>query len=224
MNCSKSAKKISEYVDGGLEAGEARRLEEHLEACPDCRRLVEDFRGISAAARRIETPSVPDGSWGKIRSRLRSPAAPDVRVPLFGRFRPAYGIAAAAMAIGLGALFFVLSRGSLIPGGQAERERYALAKLDEAEKYYEKAIKAMGEAIADEKGRLAPQVAEMFARNMEVVDASIRACRAAVRNQPDDLKSRDFLLAAYSKKLVLLDDLLSMDRNGFPGQEPGKAI
>ncbi len=226
MTCSKTAKDISRYIDGDLGARRVRRLEAHLAGCAGCRALLDDFRAIAGMARRVATPPVPDGSWAKIRARLRSGETPaPSSAPSFGRFRPAYGLAAAAVAaICLGALFFSLRRGPGTAPGPSERERYSLAKLDEAELYYQKAIKALSEAIAYEKGGLPPQVAEMFARNMEVVDASIHACRLAVRSSPDDVGARDFLLAAYRKKLVLMDDILAMNRNGFPGQEPGQAL
>ena len=225
MRCSKAAKRISEYIDGELEPGKARRLEAHLAACPGCGGLIEDLRTVSRMARDLEIPPVPDDSWGRIRSGLRNNKAPVPGTPSFGRFKLAYGLAAAAVAtISLGVLFFSLKRNAAVPSGLEQRERYTLAKLDEAEKYYVKAIKSLGEALADEKGRLSPDVAEMFARNMEAVDASIRACRLAVRNEPGDVKTRDFLLAAYRKKLVLLDDLLDINRNAFPSQAPGKAL
>lgn len=225
MRCSRATKWISEYTDGELAAGKARRLEAHLADCTGCREVLEDFRAISRRARGLDSPPVPTETWGKIRSRLRDGKAPALAGPSFARFKPAYGLAAAAVAaVALGALFFSLRKSVSVPPGPEERERYTLAKLDEAEKYYEMAIKSLGEALAGEEGKLSPEVTEMFARNLDAVDASIQACRLAVRSEPDDVRARDFLLAAYRKKLVLLDDLLNIDRNGFPGQEPGKSL
>ena len=53
---------------------------------------------------------------------------------------------------------------------------------------YQQAIKSLSEAFAAEKGTLAPQVAELFDRNLSVIDASIQACRRAVLEEPDDLE------------------------------------
>lgn len=94
------------------------------------------------------------------------------------------------------------------------RESYTLAKLDEAEGHYQQAIKSLSEAFAAEKGRLAPQVAELFDRNLSVIDATIQACRRAVREEPDDLEARNYLLAAYTQKLTLLDSALDLQRGG----------
>ena len=60
----------------------------------------------------------------------------------------------------------------------------------------------------------------MFAGNLEVVDATIQACREAVRSEPDNVKARDFLFSAYREKVVLMGDLLEMNRTAAPGQ-PG---
>jgi hypothetical protein len=98
------------------------------------------------------------------------------------------------------------------PLGPEAREKYTLAKLDEAEHYYQQAIKSLAEAFAAEKGALAPQVAELFDRNLSVIDATIQACRRAVLDEPDDLEARNYLLAAYTQKITLLDSALDLQR------------
>ena len=102
-------------------------------------------------------------------------------------------------------------------------EAYTLAKLDEAERHYEQAIKALGEAFAADKDGLAPAVVELFDRNLSVVDATIQACRAAVQTEPDDLEARNYLLAAYTRKITLLDAALDL-RRGDRDAAIGKTI
>jgi hypothetical protein len=67
---------------------------------------------------------------------------------------------------------------------------------------------------------LAPQVVELFERNLGVIDATIRACRAAVLAEPDDLQARSYLLAAYTEKVTLLDSALDLGRQD--GEPKGK--
>lgn len=57
-------------------------------------------------------------------------------------------------------------------------------------------------------------MAELFDRNLTVIDATIQACRQAVLDEPDDLEARDFLMAAYTRKITLLDDALDLQRRG----------
>jgi anti-sigma factor RsiW len=227
MRCRKARIMISEYTDGTLALRKSARLESHLARCADCRAVLADLRVLVREARTLETPSVPPGAWSGIRARLREAAAPAPRDEraLFGRPRLAPALAALAlMAVAAGGIFvgLKLGRRPVVLSPEA-REQATLAKLDEAERYYELAIKSLGEALAGQSGRLSPQVAEMFARNLEVVDVTIQACREAVRNEPDNVMARDFLLAAYREKVVLLDDLLEMNRTASPGT-PGDAM
>jgi hypothetical protein len=233
MNCAKAARWTSEYADGALDAGKSARLERHLESCPACRELLRDFRAMARDARRLDAPKIPAQAWTRIRARLRDGAA----VPL-GDKRPAFAtsplggrrfaFAAASLAlmvVAVAALFFSLRKGKdLVVEGPDQQEQRTLAKLDEAECYYELAVKSLGEALAGEKGRLSPEVAEMFEKSLEVVDATIQACRQAVRSEPDNVQTRDYLLAAYKEKIVLMGDLLDMNRKSLPKEELGQAL
>ena len=233
MNCAKAARWTSEYADGALDAGKSARLERHLESCPACRELLREFRAMARDARRLDTPEVPAQAWTRIYARLRDGAAAPLgdkrpafaTSPLGGR-RFAFAAASLALTvIAVGALFFSLRKGKdLVVEGPDQQEQRALAKLDEAERYYELAVKSLGEALAGEKGRLSPEVAEMFEKNLEVVDATIQACRQAVRKEPDNVQTRDYLLAAYKEKIVLMGDLLDMNRKSLPKEELGQAL
>jgi hypothetical protein len=228
MRCRKARIIISEYTDGTLAPRKAARLEEHLGTCADCRAVLADFRVLVQEARGLEAPPVPGAAWSRIRARLREHGAPAARRgPVHhGRPRLAPALAALALtAVAAGGVFVGLKLGRrpvvLSPDMQ---EQATLAKLDEAERYYELAIKSLGEALAGQGGRLSPEVAEMFAGNLDVVDVTIQACRQAVRSEPDNVRARDYLLAAYREKIVLLDDLLDMNRTASAAARPGEAL
>jgi anti-sigma factor RsiW len=228
MRCRKARIMISEYTDGTLAPRKVAGLEEHLGKCADCRAVLADLRVLVHEARGLETPPVPAEAWSGIRARLRERGAAAARREraLFGRPRLAPALAALALtAVAAGGVFVGLKLGRrpvvLSPDMQ---EQATLAKLDEAERYYELAVKSLGEALAGQGGKLSPEVAEMFARNLEVVDVAIQACRKAVRSEPDNVRARDYLLAAYREKIVLLDDLLDMDRAASPGERRGEAL
>jgi anti-sigma factor RsiW len=228
MRCSKAQKYISEYVDGSLDARTAVEVERHVGECRACRELLEDFRKMKSAASDLETPEPDEAVWLRIRERVASawPAAEPVgpvRVP--GRW--AFGLSVPALRLaGVAAIALILIASGVVIGlrlagrGAASypknSERYTLAKLDEAEMYYQKAIKSLSEAFAGEKKAMIPQVAEMFERNLAVIDATIQACREAARKEPDDLQARSYLLAAYMDKVNLLDSALE-----YPRQNPG---
>jgi anti-sigma factor RsiW len=213
MRCRKAREEINKMVDGELDPRRAARLDRHLAECGECRALLADLRKIVGGAAEIDGPEPSDEVWRNIRA---GEGAPLDRRPLFGLGLPAVRYAGAA------ALALVLVVSGLVIGRRlgrqdarmspAEREVYTLAKLDEAQDHYEQAVRALSEAFAAEKGALDPQVAELFERNLAVIDTTIQACRAAVRAEPDDLEARNYLLAAYTQKAALLDSALDFQR------------
>ena len=223
MRCRKAQRDSSRSVDGELSGRRAARLARHLETCGECRALAEDLRAIAGVAPKLDAPEPSDMVWKKIRAGLadadRRPSRAQIgseRRPLFGLGVPALrhaAVAALAVILVVSGVFVGLRLGRQgRPEGPEASERYTLAKLDEAEHYYQKAIRSLSEAFASEKGALAPQVVELFDRNLAVIDATIRACRAAVLAEPDDLQARSFLLAAYTQKVTLLDSALDLQK------------
>ena len=219
MRCHRAQKYISEYLDGALEARKVTRLERHLRHCEVCRGVLDDFRAIAGTAAKLDQPDPDDAVWLKIKARLvageRAPAADAARAPrpwVVGGLAPASRFAAAAalalILVGTG-LFIGLRAGRNGSAGRlGDPEKFTLAKLDEAEHFYQQAIKSLGEAFAAQKGGMVPQVAEMFEKNLQVVDATIQSCRAAVMKEPENLEARNYLMAAYMDKLNVLDTAL----------------
>ncbi len=236
MTCQKAQRYISEYVDGALDSRRAAGLERHLEGCAACREVLEDFRAMKIAASELPVTEPGDDVWSRIRTGLvRAPAFSDrpERVPSRGLFglrwtSPVLRLAgAAALALVLiGSGVFIGTRLGRTGGAvkPADPEAYTLAKLDEAETYYQRAIQSLSEAFASQKGAMVPQVAEVFERNLAVIDATIQACRQAVVQEPDDLRARNYLLAAYMDKLSFLDTALDFQRGDRVVADRGKAL
>lgn len=227
MRCVKARRLISEHVDGSLDARRSERLRRHLERCPECRDVLADFEAIVRDAGSLEAPEPSDRVWLRVKAGLqgvhREPE-PAVATPGFA-FGPArWRLAAAAfltLLLAAGAVLVWL-RLSPTAAGPADPERYTLAKLDEAERYYQLAIKSLSEAFAAGKKNLAPEVAELFQKNLDVVDLTIQACRAAVVAEPDNIEARDFLLAAYREKMTLLDTVLTQQKTEALRKNGGK--
>jgi len=228
MRCRGYGAMISREIDGELSGREQARLEKHLAGCDECRALSRDLERIVDGAARLETPEPSAKVWGGIRAGLGrekagrafegagAPLRQPARAWALAFGGPALRYAGAAVL----ALAFVVA-GLVIgrrlgregaPAGPEARERYTLAKLDEAEGYYQRAIKSLSEAFASDRGALAPEVAEVFDRNLSVIDATIEAVRRSVLDAPDDLEARNYLLAAYTQKLTLLDSALDLQR------------
>ena len=237
MKCGKAYEYISRTVDGELDPRRAARLERHLAECGDCRALLADLRKIVDGAAGLAAPEPSEKVWRNVRTGLEAgtlrPSAEGARLdrrPLFGSSLPAWRYAGAAV------LAVVLVVSGLVVGRRWGRqdvrvaaadpeagEAYTLAKLDEAERYYQQAITSLSQAFAAGKGTLDPRVIELFDRNLSVIDATIQACREAVLAEPDDLEARNYLLAAYTKKVTLLDSALDLQR-GDRDAAVGKTI
>jgi len=235
MKCPKAQRYISRSIDGELTGRKALGLERHLERCADCRALAEDFRTIAGGAAKLDAPEPSPSVWTDIKSRLvaleQNPAAgkrQDLAPPALWLGLPALrfaGVAALALVLIASGVLVGLRLGRPgLPAGPEAGEKYTLAKLDEAEAHYQQAIQALSQAFASEKGALAPQVVELFERNLGVIDSTIRACRAAVLAEPDDLQARNFLLAAYTEKLTLLDSALDLQRRDQETAGKGKIL
>jgi tetratricopeptide (TPR) repeat protein len=235
MRCRKAHEYISRSVDGELAGRQAARLGRHLGSCGECRALLEDLRKIVGGATELDRPEPSDRVWRNIRTGL---AAADVKPLVEGislEPRPFFGLGAPALRYaGVAALAVVLVVSGVVigtrlgrqgtPAGSDRGEKYTLAKLDEAERYYQQAIKSLSEAFISERGALVPQVAELFDRNLAVIDATIQACRRAVLEEPDDLQARSYLLSAYTEKVTLLDSALDLQKRDRETAGQGKKI
>lgn len=105
MNCRHTKSRFSRYLDGEISVTERERIESHVNACPACRKALEQLQSVSESLAQL--PSPPDVPQG-FAERLRSLAAQ--RVPVQASivsFRdlltpPMRFAAAAVLMLGLG--------------------------------------------------------------------------------------------------------------------------
>jgi len=235
MRCSSAKKLISDYVDGDIDSQKNASFKSHLEGCLNCQKVLKDFQKITANTKKLEELSPSDQTWFKIATRLNAeeqtskPLLPKRQDKFSYIFTPGglrYAFAAAVLfVIVIGALLFgpqFLNRDSF--RSEAESQQYLLAKLGEAERHYQLAIKSLWEAVSVQEKNVDPQVVEMFRNNLEIVDASIRTCREIVLSDPDNLESRNYLLAVYNEKVDLLTKMMTIQENSSPIRESDKIL
>ncbi len=235
MKCSKAKRLISDYIDNGLKRRQSARLEKHIQKCSDCRKILEDFREIAKSAKGLEEIAPSHKTWLKIRERLKPEEQraltlhPQKRTWFGYLFFPPklkYALSAAlvlvfvASAVTIGLKY----RGGNGLMGKKDAMKFTLAKLDEAERHYKKAIKALWEAVSAQEGNLTQQVAEVFRKNLEIIDSSIIACREIVLQEPENIDARNFLLAAYREKVDFLQEMMELGRPSSPKKEVRKVI
>lgn len=233
MKCSKVKKLISDHIDGELNPRKASSLRNHLETCPDCQKLLKDFQMISDRAKDLEKKSPSGQVWFRIQARLREEKQEEEVPEWGGKARALLLPAKLRYAVSAAFLLLVVVSAVIITlriGYQARiasgpnGERYALAKLEEAEHHYRMAIKALWEAVQAQKESFDPKVAEIFRANLEVIDASIADCRKALESDPTDLESRYYLLAMYKKKADFLDNIIEVASTSSQKKESNNVI
>lgn len=223
MKCATARKLISDYVDGNLETRKTQSLKGHLNACPDCRHLLEDFRGIVQKAKDLKEFFPAEETWLQIRSKLEAKdqeifAFQPQKRRLFSFLSSPTGLKYALSS----ALILVLIIGGLVVGLRYRRsiktfeggilQRYTLAKLNEAEHHYQLAIEALREAVSAQEGKMDSQIANVFRANLEIIDDSIASCRKIILKEPENLEARNYLLAAYRKKVDFLNEMIEIGK------------
>jgi tetratricopeptide (TPR) repeat protein len=130
-----------------------------------------------------------------------------------------YALAAALALVIVGGVLVVEFRSRQVDlAAQKGSVEFTLAKLEEAQRYYEKAIKALNEAVQSQKNSLDPLLAEVFKDNLGAMDASIQACREMIKKDPDNLAARSYLLTAYREKVSFLEQMVAVESASTRGE------
>jgi anti-sigma factor RsiW len=61
LACTEEVELVTDYLEGVLPPGEARRLERHLETCPGCTEYLEQMRTIAGSLRPLGGEALPAG-------------------------------------------------------------------------------------------------------------------------------------------------------------------
>lgn len=79
--------------------------------------------------------------------------------------------------------------------------------LARAEREYQSALKLLDRVITRNREKFAPGLLNQYEKSLALIDNSIAESRRALRGRPGDAASGQFLLAAYAKKLELMQEI-----------------
>ena len=97
MNCDEASVLLHALIDGELDAGNAREVETHIAACPDCAARLRDIQDLRKALVPAELRYVvPSGLRSRIEGKLPAPPAAASRRSIIKGF--ALGATASALA------------------------------------------------------------------------------------------------------------------------------
>lgn len=81
------------------------------------------------------------------------------------------------------------------------------AQVERAEREYLSAIRLLDRAIARRRDEIDPDVMRHYEASLALIDQSIESSRTAFRENRNDLNASNFLIAAYSRKVELMQDI-----------------
>ena len=211
------SERLSEYIDGSLEAGEALGLEAHLAECGECASALAALRAVAARAASLPPREPARDLWPAIAARLapRRERQPSLVAALralaerrFSFSLPQLAAASLALLLVSGGTGWMALR-SRPPAGVARAPAVtAPALVPEAATVgfaqYDAAIADLERALAERRARLDTSTVRIVEQNLAVIDRAIAEARRALAADPTDSYLHDHLASTMRRKLDLL--------------------
>lgn len=219
--------RLSDYLDGELDAAERVSVEQHVAACDACRTALAELRAVVARAAVLADSPPEKDLWPVVAARIGSRSAPPMLSHSPGRRRFSFTLsftlpqlAAAVLAV------IVLSAGMIWmarlggdrtdfppvdarvqpadsdPSSSDERS-VQIRPADFADGAYDQAIADLRQTLRAGRG-LDAQTVSVLEANLRAIDQAIEESRAALARDPADVYLNSHLAAAKKLKLALL--------------------
>lgn len=223
MNCADVRLQIEDYHDGELPEEVAEQIAAHARSCQECGRElelleVEDRLYRTYAAGLAGQPLNEPAIWERVNAAAKIPSAAQpgwmeaIRSALSPR-RLAYALILVALSVAgtLLTVWIVNERQaeSMLSSGEGRDFEGAMRSIARAEKEYENAIRLLSDIVEKQKTTLDPRLVAELERNLKAIDESIAATREAFREHPSDPEYALYMLAAYARKVELLQEVAS---------------
>ena len=213
--------RLSEQLDGELDAADAAALARHLEQCAVCRDTLAELRQVRLFARELTDTPPADDLWPGIAARIAAPAGV-VRLEerRARRWHISFSLpqlAAAAvvlMALSGGGVWLATSlRGGGQPTAAVELAPVrAPARLVSAESSYESAIAELQQALNQTTAPLDSSTQAVLRQSLATIDAAIADARTALQQHPSNQYLYHHLDGAMKKKVEILRRAVSARR------------
>jgi RNA polymerase sigma-70 factor (ECF subfamily) len=77
VSCKKYFRRISEYLDGELDAEICKKIEGHLDRCPECRECLDSLRRTIELCKKAATEEIPADAGQRLRMKIKEFLGPD---------------------------------------------------------------------------------------------------------------------------------------------------
>ena len=225
IDCPDIQEDVSLWMDGDLDPSRTETVEKHLESCAECAAFHQDLHSLRQGVGRLEPLDPPDHLWtnlrfqleaeGLIRSEPRESFWAAILPKRLPGLKPAWSGAILALFLGIGSLLvYDLSTRSPvvpIPVASTSHQEAVLEELRRAEANYRAAIEALSASSREKLESLDPVLAQVFHDNLATMDYYLNECKRAVENSPQNPLAQRYLLAAYQKKVELMQTIVTSD-------------
>lgn len=208
--------RLSEYVDGGLDAPERRELEVHLGECAECTGTLAELRAVRSRAQALEDRPPTHDLWHGIMRRIsRKAAVADIRAgPSWRRRRLSLSVpqlAAAGIALMLvsaGGVWLGVSQQE--PAATADGSAGAtvfVAPVSPAaftSEDYDAAVTELRQILERHRAQLDSATVRVLEENLATIDQAIADARAALASDPANRFLNAHLAETLRRKVWLL--------------------
>ena len=201
--------RLSDYIDGELDARARVDVERHLGGCEECRALVSQLRSIAVRADSL-TDRAPDRDlWSGVAARIgqKQPRRFSFTLPQLA----AAGIALMVLSGGMVWLartgdprvdFPQVAGNTSLPEPASSGSDVAPVLL--GDRQFEGAVEDLERILAEGRSRLDPETVRILEQNLAAIDAAIEQSRLALTHDPANAYLHNHLAAARQRKLALL--------------------
>jgi hypothetical protein len=222
--------RLSEYVDGELDAAERAALEVHLQLCERCAGTVEELRAVLERARALEPLAPGTDLWPAIEARITAPqkarvfdlggrlgrrasraTEPEAGRPRRWSFTLPQLAAAAVLLVMLSSvtMWTVLTRrpAAVAPRPGPAATAPALVTVQPAgfeAARYDAAIAELEGVLKEHRDELDPATVRVIEQNLLIIDQATAQARTALAADPASPYLNGHLATQLKRKLTLL--------------------
>lgn len=225
------ANRLSEYIDGELNAAERAELEAHLAACQECAKTLEQLRQVVARAGALEDRPPVSDLWPGIAARIGAETGDAAVADLEEHRRrrgwlsqrrlsfslPQLAAASVALIILSGGSAWLLSRTegpgaeTLGPTGEPGATLVsAPAGSGFGAAGYDAAIAELEVVIQESRDRLDTATVRIIEENLMIIDRAIAQAQRALAEDPASIYLNEYLAATMRQKLEFLRQAAQM--------------